>query len=104
MSEDGSSIVCRRCGETIPLDAGNCPHCGQSIRGNAGPLAGLGLGLVLIVAAALSPGQLLAFGVLGLLLAAAGGYLLYDKRQRMQAAVGRDVDAGESDEEGESIF
>lgn len=110
MSEEGSSIVCRRCGEVIPLDAGSCPHCGQEIRGTAGPVGGVVLGVLLVIAAIFGGSRLYVFGALGLLLGAASGYLLYDKRRRIQEAASRggvstsEGEAAEEGEESETIF
>jgi hypothetical protein len=79
-------IVCRRCKETIPIEDGNCSHCGQSIRGSTSYIAAAVFGLALAAASLLDPGQLLGYGVVGLLLALGSGYVLYEKRQRIKAA------------------
>jgi hypothetical protein len=86
MSGNEKRIICRHCRETISVEAGNCPHCGTSIRGNLGPAAGILVGLLLVAAAALNLSELLVFGLVGLALVAVGGYILYDKRQRINEA------------------
>jgi len=79
-------IVCRGCGETIPVADGNCSHCGQSIRGNTPYAVAVVIGVLLVAAAALNLQDLLAFGVIGFLIAAGAGYVLYEKRQRIKEA------------------
>ncbi|MFB6119955.1 MAG: hypothetical protein ABEJ68_02425 [Halobacteriaceae archaeon] len=101
MSSDGSSIVCRRCGETIPLEAGSCPHCGKDIRNITGPAVAIVLGLILVGSAILGGSQLYVFGAVGLVMAASGGYILYDRRQRIQEAAQRGATATTSEGEGE---
>ena len=108
MSQEGSSIVCRRCGETIPLEAGSCPHCGKDIRNVTGPAVAIVLGLILVGSAVIGGSSLYFFGAIGLVMAASGGYILYDRRQRIQEASERggttaaEGEAGEADED--SIF
>lgn len=81
-----SLIVCRRCGETISRDAGNCPHCGQSIRGTMPYVVVALFGLLIAGASLLDLGQLLAYGVVGLLVAVGAGYVVYEQRQRIKEA------------------
>lgn len=88
MSETEGQIKCRRCQETISLNVGNCPHCGQSIRSDVGPMVAIVLGVLLVIGAALNISELLIFGLVGLALAALGGYVLYDKRKRISEASG----------------
>jgi len=104
--EDSSSIVCRQCGEVIPLDAGHCPHCGQSIRGLLWPSIGIVLGLAVVVATLVNPSDLLIFGLLGTVVAATSGYLIYDRRQRIQRAAerGGHTSSGTTDAEGEDLY
>lgn len=89
MSTSDTQIVCRNCKETIGTETGSCPQCGTEIRGNLPYAVGIGVGLLLIVAAILRPGDLLAFGVLGAVVAAGAGFFLYDKRQRIEQATER---------------
>lgn len=88
MSGDESLIVCRRCRETIRVEDEKCPNCGTSIRSTGYLVAGLGLGLVLAAASLTNLGDLAFFGAVGLVIAGVTGYLLYEKRQRMQRAAG----------------
>jgi len=108
MSQDGSSIVCRRCGETIPLEGGSCPHCGKDIRKVTGPAVAIVLGVILVGSAILGGSALYVFGAVGLVMAASGGYILYDRRQRIKEAAqrgGATPSAGEDgDDDQESIF
>lgn len=69
------------------MEQGSCPHCGATIRGQAYWVAVV-FGVLLMGATVLNPSQLLAFGVLGLLLAGGAGYLIYEQRQRIQQARG----------------
>lgn len=89
MSAKGQQIVCRKCNETISTDGGHCPRCGTSIRNNAAYLVGVLLGVVLVGAAVFAPGSLLIYGVLGAVVALSSGYLLYEKRQRIEQASGQ---------------
>lgn len=84
MSSGEQQIVCRRCQETIPADAGNCPHCGASIRGYGGPVAAIIFGLIVGVAGAV--GGLWFYAGIGLIVLLVGAYLIYDKRGRIQEA------------------
>lgn len=86
MSGQGNRIVCRRCNETIATEGGSCPQCGASIRSDTPYILGLVFGLVILGAMLLDPSSLLAFGIVGLLVAAGSGYMLYEKRQRMEQA------------------
>lgn len=98
MSSESSSIVCRRCGESFPVEDRSCPHCGKSVRNSTYLAIVVALGLVMAVASLFNLGQLAVFGVVGALLAVAGGYLLYNKRQRVREASEVDL----SEEIGES--
>lgn len=86
MSSESQLIICRRCHEAIPTENGSCPHCGAGIRSTVAFGSAVMFGVLLIGATIFSPGTLYAFGILGLLVAASAGYLLYDKRQRIQRA------------------
>ena len=86
MSADGNRILCRKCGESISLYNASCPNCGKSIRGTLPYVAGVLLGIVLIGAAALNPGSLLVYGVVGLIVAATSAHFIYEKRQRIAEA------------------
>jgi len=89
MSADGNKIVCRRCDETFPRDAESCPNCGKEVRSNTPYVVGAVIGLLLVVAAVVARGELIAFGVLGGIVAASCGYMIYTKRARI-------VEEGES--------
>lgn len=86
MSARGERIVCRNCKETIAIEDEHCPHCGTSIRSNLPYIVAILFGFVLAVSALFDPGNLLAYGVLGLLVAVGAGYVLYEKRQRIDEA------------------
>lgn len=88
MSGTEDQIKCRRCQETISLEGENCPHCGQSIRSDVGPIGAIVLGVLLVAGAAMSISDLMIFGVVGVGIAAIGGYVLYDKRKRISEAAG----------------
>ena len=107
MSQDGSSIVCRRCGETIPLEGGSCPHCGKDIRKITGPAIAIFLGALLVGSAILGGSSLYVFGAVGLVMAASGGYILYDRRTRMQEAAergGANASGSTDSDDEDSIF
>ncbi|MFC7141553.1 hypothetical protein ACFQMA_17155 [Halosimplex aquaticum] len=89
MSADGNKILCRRCRETFPIDAESCPNCGRDVRSNTPYYVGAAIGAVLVLSAVLTVGELLAYGVLGAVIAVSCGYMIYQKRQRI-------VEEGES--------
>lgn len=82
MGTEENEIECRRCHEMIPLEAGNCPHCGASVRSTARLGAILVVGLIIMIASAINISDLWFFATIGFLLAFVGGFLLYNKRQR----------------------
>ena len=86
MSEGEQYITCRRCTEHIPLSGDNCPHCGKSIRKTLPVYGVIVFGLILAVGALFSLSELWFFGVIGVLLAGIGGYLIYDRHNRIQEA------------------
>lgn len=90
MSANETRIVCRNCNETIAVENESCPHCGTSLRGRIPYYAAIVLGIVLVGAAILSPGDLLAFGAIGVVVAAIGGFFIYERRQRMDRASQRE--------------
>ena len=84
-------ITCRQCKEAIPADADNCPHCGTSVRGITGAIVAMAIGGILFVAAVAhfvvnGKLDLFIYGLIGLLVAAVGGYVVYEKRQRIREA------------------
>jgi LPXTG-motif cell wall-anchored protein len=81
MSGSQKQIECRSCGEWIPADSENCPSCGESTIGR-GPYLAVAFGVVLFAAGLAKIGQLWFFSLLGLALVAAGGWILYDRRER----------------------
>jgi hypothetical protein len=85
MSQGQREIECRRCKEIISLDAEQCPHCGTSQRGRAGPIVGIVVGILMALSSLFSP-ELWFFGGVGVIVAVFCGYLLYDKRERIRAA------------------
>lgn len=86
MSAEGQLIVCRRCNEAISLEQGSCPHCGTTIRGTVTYVVAILFGVVLAAASLFNVAELLAFGVLGVFVAATAGYMFYNKRQRIRKA------------------
>ncbi len=86
MSAGERQIVCRQCRETIAFDAGSCPHCGTDIRKRLTWFIVIGVGILIAAASLFELDSLMVFFILGLLMAAIGGYILYDQRQRLQQA------------------
>lgn len=86
MSSSENQIICRKCKESISQDNSSCPNCGTSLRGTLPYVVGIAFGVVLVVTALLNLDSLLAYGVVGLLMAASSGYMLYEKRQRIAEA------------------
>ncbi|QLH82001.1 hypothetical protein [Halosimplex pelagicum] len=86
MINNGSEIVCRRCEEDIPRNADRCPHCGASIRGVWGAVIAVAFGLLLLVGSLFEIGSLWPYALFGALAASGGGYLLWNRQQRIQAA------------------
>lgn len=91
MSAEGELIRCRRCANTHPIDDERCPHCGAKVRGTLPYVAGFLLGLALVIATLFNFDELVIFGVIGLAIAGLSGYLLYERRQRIQEAEGEAV-------------
>lgn len=85
MSGSEREIVCRKCRERISIDLDNCPHCGTSIRGFLAPAAAIAIGVIVVGAALTSLEDLGFFALVGAGLILVGGYLLYEKRQRIRA-------------------
>lgn len=101
MSQVERMIICRRCRERIQIEGGSCPHCGTGIRRKRMPIISILLGVILMVAAAFAIRDLLIFFLVGVAMAAIGGYLLWDQRNRIreanaqasEAATGEDAEA-----------
>lgn len=94
-----TKMACRRCGEPIPVQSENCPHCGTSTRGRNGPIIAFVAGIVMAAASLFNLGDLLFFGVIGVIMAAFAGYLLYDRRERIREVAGREDVQEESEDE-----
>ncbi|MFB6218371.1 MAG: zinc ribbon domain-containing protein [Halobacteriaceae archaeon] len=95
MSSSEKQITCRGCDESIPADADNCPHCGTGVRSNTGPIIAVVFGAILFAAAIADlvlnqETRILIYGVVGLVVAAIGGYVIYEKRQRISEATAHD--------------
>lgn len=99
MSTQGSPIECHECDEIIDAQAGSCPHCGASVRSNLYLIGPLVFGGILVVVSLLDIGSLWFFGLIGALLAAVCGALLYDKRQRIERASNADLRTDDETEE-----
>jgi|GEM_PF-2102751 len=86
MSQRGTEIVCRRCQETISVEEGDCPHCGASVRNSRTLLAVAVFGVLVTGTSLFRISELWFFGVFGVAIVAVSGYLLYDRRQRIDQA------------------
>ena len=86
MSTSERQIVCRNCGETFGADGGNCPSCGTGVRGFKGPIAMIGIGLLILLLGVQSGGWIHV--IVGIVAAVGGGYLIYDQRQRVRETAG----------------
>lgn len=84
MSSGEQQIRCRNCREAVPLDAGNCPNCGTSIRSLTAPIAAIVLGAIVAIGSLLNIGTLWFYGMIGLVMVAVGAFLIYDRRRRIQ--------------------
>ena len=85
MSGSSQTIECRRCREYIPTESGSCPECGASIRDSTKLVGVVLFGAILVIASLIDIAGLWFFGAIGLVLAVISGYLLWDKRNRLQA-------------------
>lgn len=92
MSQSGEMMLCRECHERISTEVENCPHCGRDTIG-WGPAIALVVGLVIAGASALQIGSLWFFGLIGLAIAGVGGWMYWDKRQRIKRASAGSEDA-----------
>lgn len=84
----GRQIECRNCEELVPADGENCHHCGTSIRSTTGPALAILLGSAAFLATVANwilngNPDLIVYGVAMLGLAAVGGYVIYERRERM---------------------
>jgi len=86
MSHQERKIECRRCHEHVPMTAESCPHCGASVRNTRAMVAVGVFGALIVGASLLNLSQLWVFGLVGLVLVLTASYLVYDKRQRVEAA------------------
>lgn len=102
MSSEESTIVCRRCNETFRVEDENCPNCGKAVRSTAYLAGGFVLGVVIAVASLFDPGQLAFFGVFGLAIAVTTGYLLYNKRNRIDQTTDSEGDVDDIFSEDDS--
>lgn len=91
MSTSERRIVCRNCGETFDVDEGNCPSCGTGVRGYKGPIAMLGVGLLILLLGVQSGGWM--YVIVGIVIAVGGGYLIYDQRQRFRETPGTESES-----------
>lgn len=98
MSKSEQEIVCRSCHEQVPVDR-ECPYCGTSVRNDRPLIAAIVIGVLMVGASLFDLGQLLFFLVVGLAVIAGAGYLLYDKRRRINEATTTEEDLFGSDDE-----
>lgn len=84
MSAGERQIECRTCKERIPLEAGDCPHCGTSILRLTPPIAAILLGSIVAGASLTNVGALWFYGLFGIAMVVIGSYLIYNRRQRIQ--------------------
>lgn len=98
MSKSEQEIVCRNCHEDVPVDR-ECPYCGTSVRSDRPLIAAIVVGVLMVGASLFDLGQLVFFLVIGLAVIGAAGYLLYDKRKRIDEATTTEEDLFESTDE-----
>lgn len=98
MSRSERRIVCRGCGEEVPA-SDNCPYCGESTRSDRTLYAVIAVGVVIVGASLLDIGNLLFFAAIGVALVAMAGYMLYDKRKRIDEATADEEDLFDSSED-----
>ena len=94
MSQVERMIICRRCRESIQVEGGACPHCGTSIRSNRMPIVSIVIGAIIVLFSALSFRELLFFFVIGVALIGIGGYLIWDRRNRINEANTAEIESG----------
>lgn len=85
MSSGEQQIQCRSCRDEIPLDSGNCPNCGTSIRNLTPPVASVGVGLLVAAGSLTNLGDLWVYGLMGLVMITVGAFLIQDRRRRTQS-------------------
>lgn len=100
MSKSEQEIVCRKCHEEVPMSS-ECPYCGTSVRSDRTMIAAILVGVVIVGASLFNIGELLFFAVIGVVIIAAAGYLLYEKRQRIEEATTDAEDLFGSSEEAD---
>lgn len=98
MSRSERQIVCRGCGEEVPAND-NCPYCGESTRNDRTLYAAMAVGLVILGASLLDISGLIFFAAIGLVITAMAGYMLYDKRKRIDEATADEEDLFDNSEE-----
>lgn len=91
MSKGEREIVCRGCHEKIPV-GNNCPYCGTSVRSDRTLVIAIAIGLLVVGASLFDVSGLLFFAVIGLAIVGGAGYLLYDKRRRIDEATEEEED------------
>jgi hypothetical protein len=85
MSSGEQQIECRNCREVIPLDSGNCPNCGTSIRSLAAPGAAIGVGVLVAVGSMTNLGEYWFYGLVGIAMIGVGAFLIRNKRSRIRS-------------------
>lgn len=85
MSDSGEMMLCRECHERISTEVENCPHCGRDTLG-WGPYLAVVVGVVIAASSATQIGNLWFFGLVGLAIAGIGGWMIWDRRQRISRA------------------
>lgn len=84
MSNDSEEIICRQCNETFRLAEGDCPKCGTNVRDERKLGAVVVAGLVVVALAVYAQQYVLT--AVALLFTGAIGYLIYEKRNRIERA------------------
>lgn len=92
MGNDSEEIICRQCNETFEVEKGECPTCGTEVRNDLPLMAIVAVGLAVTVLAVYA--QQFVLTAIVALFTAAIGYLIYEKRNRIERAKERQTNGG----------